>query len=650
MGDRASELPSSLDVGALGRAVLEAAHAARIGFTVTLVEAPLPRIIYINEAAAEILGWPAEELLAGDPLRHVAPEDVAMVADRFARRSGGEGGDKSYEIKVVRKDGRRATIQCTATPGDDRRTSRDLRLRGGRDRAQGGRARPQPERGRLSPPDGDRTGAVRHRPRRQLRLREPGVRRRGGRPDGGRALQDRPRRPAVARGGRAPERPREVHARRRAGLSEYLPGAPPRRLDDPGRSEQRPVRVRGPTRHPDGRSRHECPQGPRGAAGPGRSARRDRHDGRWRRARDQQPPRIRDAQPRLDRPQAPGERGRSRRHGGARRAAPRGPPGRRARRDHRPRAADVLPRRRRDATAGEPGGGRAFGHQDRRPRDPPPRPRVDVVRADAARVGQRVAARAGGAQPAAQRGARHARGPGHEQRDPRPGAARRRRGGRPRGQRQRRGHPSGGPAAHLRPVLHDEASWRGHGTGPVDLPWHRDVARRQDHRPQHAQRGDDVPRRPPGDRPRGRRDRGAGERARLHAGRASRAGPGDRRRGPHREHHARSARRAARRDGDDERPRRAGRGRGGPGVRRDLLRSHDARHERHRALRRAPRRAPGAREPHRLHDRRRVHEARRGVSRRDGKSAGRKAVQPGPHRAHRPRDGGALDRCRLARS
>jgi PAS domain S-box-containing protein len=116
MGDRASELPSSLDMGALGRAVLEAADAARIGFTVTLVEAPLPRMIYINEAAADILGWPAEELLAGDPLRHVAPEDMAMVVERFARRSGGEGGDKSYEINVVRKDGQRATIQCTATP------------------------------------------------------------------------------------------------------------------------------------------------------------------------------------------------------------------------------------------------------------------------------------------------------------------------------------------------------------------------------------------------------------------------------------------------------------------------------------------------------------------------------------------------------
>ena len=116
MGDRAGELPSSLDTGTLGRAVLEAADAAHIGFTVTLVDTPLPRIVYLNDAAAKILGWSVEEILAGDPLRYVAPEDMAMVVERFARRSEGEGGDRSYELKVVRKDGQRITIHCTATP------------------------------------------------------------------------------------------------------------------------------------------------------------------------------------------------------------------------------------------------------------------------------------------------------------------------------------------------------------------------------------------------------------------------------------------------------------------------------------------------------------------------------------------------------
>jgi PAS domain S-box-containing protein len=116
MGERANELPSNFDMGALGRAVLEAAHVARIGFSVTLVEPPAPRCIYINEAAAEIVGWPMEELLQGDPLRHVAPEDMALVRDRFLRRTHGESGHKSYELNVVGKDGRRIAIEVTATP------------------------------------------------------------------------------------------------------------------------------------------------------------------------------------------------------------------------------------------------------------------------------------------------------------------------------------------------------------------------------------------------------------------------------------------------------------------------------------------------------------------------------------------------------
>ena len=116
MGDRATELPSNFDMGALSLAVLEAAHVARIGVTVTLIEPPAPRCIYINEAAAEIVGWPVEELLKGDPLRHVAPEDMPRLRDRFLKRAAGEGGPKSYEINVIRKDGRPITIEVTATP------------------------------------------------------------------------------------------------------------------------------------------------------------------------------------------------------------------------------------------------------------------------------------------------------------------------------------------------------------------------------------------------------------------------------------------------------------------------------------------------------------------------------------------------------
>jgi PAS domain S-box-containing protein len=109
------KLPANVDVGALSRAIVEAAHGAGIGVTVALVDGPTPRCIYINEAAADIMGWPAEELLDQDPLSHIAPEDDERIRARFARRQAGELGEKSYELTVVRRDGRHAVIDVTAS-------------------------------------------------------------------------------------------------------------------------------------------------------------------------------------------------------------------------------------------------------------------------------------------------------------------------------------------------------------------------------------------------------------------------------------------------------------------------------------------------------------------------------------------------------
>src|ERR1700722_2704341 len=115
MGDRAGELPSNLDIGALGHAVLDAAHVAHIGIAVALVDPPRPRCIYINQAAADIVGWPADELLNGDPLGHVAPEDMDRVQERFAKRSNGEKGERPYELTLLRQDGRRVTVAVTTS-------------------------------------------------------------------------------------------------------------------------------------------------------------------------------------------------------------------------------------------------------------------------------------------------------------------------------------------------------------------------------------------------------------------------------------------------------------------------------------------------------------------------------------------------------
>jgi PAS domain S-box-containing protein len=116
MAGRVGDLPASLDVGVLGRTMLEAARAAHIGVTVTVYEDSGPRMVYVNEAAAEIVGWSVEEIVARDPLASVAPDDLPRIRDRLEKRIRGEPGQATYEVTVIRKDGRRVPIEMTASP------------------------------------------------------------------------------------------------------------------------------------------------------------------------------------------------------------------------------------------------------------------------------------------------------------------------------------------------------------------------------------------------------------------------------------------------------------------------------------------------------------------------------------------------------
>jgi PAS domain S-box-containing protein len=111
----ARELPANLDLGLLGGTLLEAAQAARIGVTVTFIEEGTPRNVYVSAAAADILGWPAEEILSGDPMGFVSKDDLPHLRERLGRRVGGEGGQSSYELRIVRKDGSQVPVVMSAT-------------------------------------------------------------------------------------------------------------------------------------------------------------------------------------------------------------------------------------------------------------------------------------------------------------------------------------------------------------------------------------------------------------------------------------------------------------------------------------------------------------------------------------------------------
>jgi PAS domain S-box-containing protein len=115
MGGRAGEVVANIDAGVLGKAMLDAARAAGIGVTVTMVDTPTPRHMYVSEAAAAILGWSLEELFDRDPLSNISPRDRQRASERLARRTAGEQGPLTYELIVDRKDGTQVPIEVTAT-------------------------------------------------------------------------------------------------------------------------------------------------------------------------------------------------------------------------------------------------------------------------------------------------------------------------------------------------------------------------------------------------------------------------------------------------------------------------------------------------------------------------------------------------------
>ena len=115
MATGTAEMLAKIDAGMLGRLLLDAAGAARIGVTVTFVDGAGPRIAYVSDVTAELLGWSVAEILERDPLQHVAPGDMGRIRARLDLRARGEQGQTSYELCAVRKDGTEVALEVTAS-------------------------------------------------------------------------------------------------------------------------------------------------------------------------------------------------------------------------------------------------------------------------------------------------------------------------------------------------------------------------------------------------------------------------------------------------------------------------------------------------------------------------------------------------------
>jgi diguanylate cyclase (GGDEF)-like protein/PAS domain S-box-containing protein len=72
------------------------------------------RVVFANEAMANILGYPVAELTGMDYMRLVDPDDLAAQAERRASREAGSRQLQVYEVRLIRKDGRRILCEVRA--------------------------------------------------------------------------------------------------------------------------------------------------------------------------------------------------------------------------------------------------------------------------------------------------------------------------------------------------------------------------------------------------------------------------------------------------------------------------------------------------------------------------------------------------------
>jgi two-component system, cell cycle sensor histidine kinase and response regulator CckA len=104
--------PLSFGDDSLLELLRRASEQAGFGITITVVDSEPYRSIYVSELARKILGRSAEELnTLGGALAAVAPEAMAALLERRARRERGEPVEDVFETIVLKPDGERVPVQ-----------------------------------------------------------------------------------------------------------------------------------------------------------------------------------------------------------------------------------------------------------------------------------------------------------------------------------------------------------------------------------------------------------------------------------------------------------------------------------------------------------------------------------------------------------
>lgn len=89
----------------VGAAIAQATDLADIGVAVAVGEFPNLRLVYANETAARMSGRTREELISGEPMDMVAPEERARVAEAIANALRMGGKATMLRILALLKDG-----------------------------------------------------------------------------------------------------------------------------------------------------------------------------------------------------------------------------------------------------------------------------------------------------------------------------------------------------------------------------------------------------------------------------------------------------------------------------------------------------------------------------------------------------------------
>ncbi len=103
-------------VETLGPALITAANAARIGLAVVLIEAPEPRIVYISDVGAEIVGHPKAHLLNQPAFAFLTPDQREVHRGPSGLVSEISSGLRTFETSVLTADGRPVPVEVSLAP------------------------------------------------------------------------------------------------------------------------------------------------------------------------------------------------------------------------------------------------------------------------------------------------------------------------------------------------------------------------------------------------------------------------------------------------------------------------------------------------------------------------------------------------------